>query len=118
MRARLAQSPVRTGRAVPEARAAPEVWWGRVRCRRDPFGWPCPGTPRQGAADPDRLRKVRRSPRTLVRSPERRSTGRDRPAPRRIGDTRYRIAPITMIENTLIRRSTRTMVVASWAGSP
>ncbi len=115
MRTLQSQSPVRTGRAERFIVWHREVWCGRVRCVRDPFGCRPAGTPYAGpGAGPDR------GPRDGPVQPAGAlaSIGCERPTPRRIGDTRYTIEPMTMIENTLIRRSTRTMVVASWVGSP
>ena len=90
------------------------VWCGRVRCVRDPFGCRPGGTPYEAPApDPIEAPNGPVQPAGALAS-----MGCDRPTPRRIGDTRYKIEPMMMIENTLIRRSTRTMVVASWVGNP
>ena len=85
------------------------VWCGRERSVRSPFGGPGPGPAvSSGGGALDLAQTAAWGS----------SMGCDSPRPFRLSETTYAIEPITMIENTLITRSTMTIVAASVGGRP
>jgi hypothetical protein len=114
---------------VPSASTAPDkrrqVWCSRVRSVRSPFGGPGPGPGRRRVPGGVRERvwdDVRGSGPgyggVAYAAADGTSIGCDSPRPFRLSEKTYRIEPITMIENTLITRSTITIVAASVGGRP